>query len=324
MNRLNIAIAAEFELCEKVAECLENSELNIAELSIVEIYPFNEEQGMRFNNRAVAQLAVADVQWSNFDYVLFAGETAFAEHLANAAEAGCTVIDMKGVTAVISGVPVIVPTVNDELLAEELQRNIIALPDPQVSQAALALNGLISRLPLSQVFITSLLPASYTNGDTVTKLAGQTARLLNGIPLEENELRFAFDVFPLNQEKSAVNLAAQFNKIFPAVNAVFHSVQVPVFYGTSQKITALSDYELDTAQITEQWRENPLIAVEEGLITPVLNGEAENGETEVKLHISHLNSVENGIECWTVADEQRFTLATLSVALLEKLAQQYY
>lgn len=35
------------------------------------------------------------------------------------------------------------------------------------------------------MFVTSLLPASYTGVETVTKLAGQTAHLLNSIPLDE-------------------------------------------------------------------------------------------------------------------------------------------
>lgn len=54
---LNIAIAAEFDLCEKIAEALEQSELDVGKVSIVEIYPFEEEQAVRFRNKAVAQLA---------------------------------------------------------------------------------------------------------------------------------------------------------------------------------------------------------------------------------------------------------------------------
>ena len=37
------------------------------------------------------------------------------------------------------------------------------------------------------MFVTSLLPASYTGVETVTKLAGQTAHLLNSIPLDEED-----------------------------------------------------------------------------------------------------------------------------------------
>ncbi|MCK3657181.1 aspartate-semialdehyde dehydrogenase [Pasteurellaceae bacterium Pebbles2] len=326
MNRLNIAVAAEFELCEKVAEFLQQSRLNVSKFAVVEIVPFNEEQGVRFNNRAVEQIAADAVNWADFDYVLFAGEITQAPVIANAAEVGCVVIDMKGVSAMISGVPVIVPTVNEEQLVDLRQRNIVALPDPQVSQATLALAALANETQLNQVLISSLLPASYTDGETVSKLAGQTACLLNGIPLDEGEQRLAFDVFPLAQgaAKSAVNFSAQIQKIFPTLNVIFHAIQVPVFYGMAQKITALSDYEIDAERLKSQWQANPLIQVKENLITPVLNGEAESSEEQVKLHISGLSAVENGVEFWTVADEQRFNLASLTVQLLEKIYQQGY
>ncbi len=316
MNKLNIAIAAEFELCEKIADFLQNSGLEISQLSIVEIYPFNEEQGVRFNNKAVPQVAMDSVNWADFDYVLFAGEPTLAPHIANAVEVGCKVIDVLGVCAEISGVPVIVPSVNDEQINEILPHNIIALPNPQVTQTALALATLVQQIPLNQVMITSLLPASYQNAETVGKLAGQTARLLNGIPLDDNEQRLAFDVFPQTS-----HFSNQLAKIFPGLNTIFHAIQVPVFYGMAQKITALSDYEIDTERLEQQWQQNDFIQFEENLMTPVLNGEKESTEEAVKLHINSLTAVENGVEFWTVADEQRFNLAFLAVRLLAKIHQ---
>ena len=107
----------------------------------------------------------------------------------------------------MSDVPVVVPTINEENLTELRQRNIVSLPDPQVSQLALSLLPIIQQTNLTQVFATSLLPASYTDGETVNILAGQTARLLNGMPLEEGETRFAFDVFP--QQAANLNLQLQ-------------------------------------------------------------------------------------------------------------------
>ena len=52
---LNIAIAAEFELSEKIVERLEQSALEISSVSIVEITPFEEEQNIRFRNKGVEQ-----------------------------------------------------------------------------------------------------------------------------------------------------------------------------------------------------------------------------------------------------------------------------
>lgn len=313
---LNIAIAAEFELCEKIAESLEKSELGLGKVSIVEIYPFEEEQRVRFNNKSVAQYSPQEMDWFEVNYLFFAGDIEQVPHIATAAENGCVVIDMKGVCAALSDVPTVVPSINEADLVELRQRNIVSLPDPQVSQLALAIYPLLQSANLTQVFATSLLPASYQNGETVNKLAGQTARLLNGIPLDEEETRFAFDVHPQN----ALSLSNQLQKIFPQLNSViFHAVQVPVFYGMAQKVTALSDYEVDF-----QPQESEFLQHHDNLVTPVINGETEAGEEQVKLHISQLSAVENGIEFWTVADEQRFNLAHLSVKLLEAIYHQGY
>ncbi|PRM09919.1 USG-1 protein [Haemophilus influenzae] len=312
---LNIAIAAEFELSEKIVERLEQSALEISSVSIVEITPFEEEQNIRFRNKGVEQLSPNEVEWADF-YVFFAGKLEQVSHIAQAAEQGCIVIDMLGVCSALSDVPVVVPTVNESQLFELRQRNIVSLPDPQVSQLALTLAPILQETNLNQVFATSLLPASYTDAETVTKLAGQTARLLNGIPLDEEETRLAFDVYP----HQTPSLSNQLQRIFPQLDrATFHAIQVPVFYGLAQKVTALSDYDFDY-----QPQNSELITLEETLITPVLNGEQENGEESVKLHLSQISAVENGVEFWSVADEQRFNLALLSVKLLEGIYQQGY
>ena len=90
-TRLNVALVAEFDLCEKLAEALEQSCLEIEKVSVVELFPFAEEQGIRFNNKSVAQIALDETEWSDFDYVFFAGELAHATHIAKAASAGCMV-----------------------------------------------------------------------------------------------------------------------------------------------------------------------------------------------------------------------------------------
>ena len=77
-TRLNVALVAEFDLCEKLAEALEQSCLEIEKLSVVELFPFAEEQGIRFNNKSVAQLSLDETEWSDFDYVFFAGELTHA------------------------------------------------------------------------------------------------------------------------------------------------------------------------------------------------------------------------------------------------------
>lgn len=88
---LSIAIAAEFELSEKIVETLEQTQLEIESLTIIEIKPFKKEQGIRFNNKAVIQIMPEDADWTEFNYVLFAGTIEHVDLGQKIADSGCIV-----------------------------------------------------------------------------------------------------------------------------------------------------------------------------------------------------------------------------------------
>ncbi|QNS15179.1 oxidoreductase [Mannheimia bovis] len=328
MSIIHLAIASDFTLAEKLLEVLETQDLGIEKISAVELEPFGEEQNLRLGAKAVAQYALDEVNWAEFTHVLFAGKMAQAEVLAEAVKAGCVILDLYGITALISDVPVIVPSVNDENVANVRERNIVALANPQVSQLALALKPLLVQ-PLNQVFVTSLLPSAYFGDEKVKELAGQTARLLNGIPFDENAERIAFDVVPANVQGEEKKLPfskafeLQLAKVLPNLTAciTFHTIQVPVFYGVSQMVSVQSEYPLDAENLSTEWKATSWINFNENsVITAVKNGENEERNA---LEISQLLAKsEQEIQFWSVADEQRFSLALLSVELL-KLVLEY-
>lgn len=325
MNSVRLAIATDFSLAEKLIEALELAEFECEQLSAIELEPFSDEQSLRFNGKSVAQIESNKVQWQEFSHVFFGGKMAQAEILASAVQAGCIVLDLYGISALIQGVPVVVPSVNDEALSNLRERNIVALANPQISQLVLALNAVVDQ-PVSQIFATSLLPSSYFGDEKTKQLAGQTARLLNGINLDDEAERVAFDTVPANAqaaEKSqpfAKLAELQFAKIFPNWNVelVLHSVQVPVFYGLSQMVTLSSHETLDTENLSQQWESQEWVNFhQQNVITPVKNGE---NEEENALQISQLLSKgENALQFWSVADEQRFSLAFLAVELLKRV-----
>ncbi|MEG9490328.1 oxidoreductase [Mannheimia indoligenes] len=328
MSIIHLAIASDFTLAEKLLEVLETQDLGIEKISAVELEPFGDEQNLRLGAKAVAQYALDEVNWAEFTHVLFAGKMAQAEVLAEAVKAGCVILDLYGITALISDVPVIVPSVNDENVANVRERNIVALANPQVSQLALALKPLLAQ-PLNQVFVTSLLPSAYFGDEKVKELAGQTARLLNGIPFDENAERIAFDVVPANVQGEEKKLPfskafeLQLAKVLPNLTAciTFHTIQVPVFYGVSQMVSVQSEYPLDAENLSTEWKATSWINFNENsVITAVKNGENEERNA---LEISQLLvKSEQEIQFWSVADEQRFSLAFLSVELL-KLVLEY-
>ncbi|MDG6246564.1 oxidoreductase [Glaesserella parasuis] len=329
MANIRLAIAADFLLAEKLLEALEQSSLDFEQISAVELESFGEEHSLRFGAKAVEQIAVEDVNWSQFSHVLFAGKMANAELLAQAVQAGCVILDLYGISALIGNVPVIVPSVNNEMIANVRERNIVALANPQISQLALALKPLLDQ-PIQHIFVTSLLPSAYFGDEKVRELAGQTAQLLNGIPLDDEKPRVAFDAVPANVQGDEKHLPfsrafeLQLAKVLPNLTAsvTFHSVQVPVFYGISQMISVQSEYTLDATALSEQWQQQAWVKFNsDNVITPVKNGEDE----EVNLlQISQLlNKNENALQFWAVADEQRFSLAFLAVELLKEVITSY-
>lgn len=323
MANIHLAIAADFLLAEKLLEALEQSDLPLETVSAVELEAFGDEHSLRWGAKAVPQIPLEEVNWAQFSHVLFAGKMANAELLAQAVKAGCVILDLYGITALIGNVPVVVPGVNDEAIEQVRERNIVALANPQISQLALALKPLLDQ-PLAQVFVTSLLPSAYFGDEKVRELAGQTAQLLNGIPLDDEKPRVAFDVVPANVQPGensqpfAKTFALQLAKVLPQLtaNVVFHAVQVPVFYGVSQMVSVQSAYGLDAAQLSQQWQQQPWLQFNaEAVITAVKNGEDEEQNC---LQISQLlTTQENALQFWSVADEQRFSLAFLAVALLK-------
>lgn len=322
MSQIHLAIAADFTLAEKLLEVLESRNLTFDKVSAVEIEPFGEEQNLRFGTKAVEQFELDNLDWSQFTHVLFAAPMAHAETLAKATQAGCIILDLFGITALIGNVPVVVPNVNNEALVNLREHNIVALANPQISQLVLALQPLLSQ-PLSHVFVSSLLPSAYFGEEKVKELAGQTARLLNGIPFDENAERIAFDVVPANVQGDEKKLPfsrmfeLQLAKVLPNLSAqvTFHSVQVPVFYGVSQMVSVQSEYELDVENLSADWAANAWINFSENeVLTPVKNGEMEEQNA---LQISQLLvKDENALQFWSVADEQKFSLAFLAVELL--------
>src|SRR3712207_1399572 len=117
MSNIRLAIAADFTLASKLLEALEQSDLSLDKISAVEIEPFGEEQSLYAGSKAIEQIALDEVNWSDFSHVFFAAPMAQAEVLAQAVQAGCIVLDLYGISALIANVPVIVPSVNDEAIA---------------------------------------------------------------------------------------------------------------------------------------------------------------------------------------------------------------
>lgn len=324
-TNLNLAIAAEFDLADKLIEALEQATVQFDEVVSVQLTPFREDQSLRYDGHSVAELKAEDVDWSEYNYLLIAGELTHANLIADAAQAGCIVIDINSVCGRVQEIPMVLPGVNEELLNDLRHSNIVCLPDPQVSQLLLPIASLLNDNSIDQIMVSSLVSASYGDRENISRLAGQTAKLLNGIPLDDEEKRLAFDIFPyIFEQGSEDRLSQQVGKILQHRNIPchIHSVQVPLFYGLAQQVSLISEYPLNSEALIDNWQHSELLNYHlDRVFTPINTNEEDFAE---QLHLSDMKQNEQVLSYWSVTDEQKFSLVKLSITMIELILAQGY
>jgi aspartate-semialdehyde dehydrogenase len=184
---------------EALLELLQERQFPVGEL-----YPLASERSaganVRFNGKSLLVQNAEEFDWSQAQLAFFvAGSDASARYAEEAGNMGCLVIDTSGLFAMEPDVPLVVPGVNPQVLADYRNRNIVAVADSMVSQLLTAIKPLTEQAGLSRLHVTTLMSVSSRGKAAVDDLAGQSARLLNGIPAEEGVFakQLAFNLLPL-------------------------------------------------------------------------------------------------------------------------------
>ncbi len=169
---------------ETLLELLEEREFPVATL-----YPLVDSDGdldgVRFAGRALTVESAADFDWSQVQLAFFMAGSAATERWAQeAVDAGCLVIDNSLFFRDDFEVPLVIPEVNGEALADFRQRNIVASPTCIVTELLLALKPIHDEVGIERVNLVSLQSVSGSGKAGVQELARQTAALLNGRPAE--------------------------------------------------------------------------------------------------------------------------------------------
>ncbi len=186
---------------EALLELLQERQFPVGEL-----YPLASERSaganVRFNGKSLLVQNAEEFDWTQAQLAFFAaGSEASARYAEEAANAGCLVIDTSGLFAMEPDVPLVVPDVNPLVLADYRNRNIIAVAE-QPDQPAADRHQTADRRQagLSRLHVTTLMSVSSRGKEAVDALAGQSARLLNGIPIDEDDFfgrQLAFNMLPL-------------------------------------------------------------------------------------------------------------------------------
>jgi aspartate-semialdehyde dehydrogenase len=289
-----------------------------------------------FKGKEITVLDADEFDWSQVQLGFFSAGGSVSEKFAPiAAEAGCVVIDNTSQYRYDADIPLIVPEVNPQALANFRNRNIIANPNCSTIQMMVALKPIHDAVGIERINVCTYQSVSGSGKAAIDELAHQTAALLSGkeVKTEAFSRQIAFNVIPQidvfmdnDYTKEEMKMVWETQKIMGdntiLVNAT--AVRVPVFYGHGEAIHLETRTPIDAEDVKD------LLANAPGI---VLHREREEFPTQVSsasgndnVHVGRVRndiSHPNGINLWVVSDNVRKGAATNSVQIAEVLIRDY-
>jgi aspartate-semialdehyde dehydrogenase len=266
-----------------------------------------------------------------------AGGSVSAEYAPKAAAAGCIVVDNTSHFRYDDDIPLVVPEVNPEKIADYKNRGIIANPNCSTIQMLVALKPIYDAVGIARINVCTYQAVSGTGKKGIEEVVKQTAKLLNGQPIETNVYpkQIAFNVLPQidvfmdnGYTKEEMKMVWETQKILSdesvKVNAT--AVRVPVFYGHSEAVHIETRAKIDVDTIRALLSKAPGVTVLDerkngGYPTAVTQsaGHDDVFVGRIREDISH----PFGIDLWVVGDNVRKGAALNSVQIAEILVKNY-
>ncbi|MCI1027828.1 aspartate-semialdehyde dehydrogenase [Pantoea dispersa] len=290
-------------------------------------------ESVRFDGRSLRVQDAAEFDWSQAQLAFFtAGREASARYAEEAASQGCLVIDSSDLFALEPDVPLVVPDVNPQVLADYRNRNIITVADALVSQLLSAIKPLVETAGLGRLQVTNLVSVSSHGKAAVDGLAGESARLLNGVPADEHYFgrQLAFNLLP-QQADSAGSVASE-RRLVDQVRKVLQdeglpiavsSVQAPVFYGNAQIVYIENLRPLSAEEARDELARADDISLSDDGDYPTPVSDASGSEALSIGSVRNDYGIPELLQFWSVADNIRFGGALMAVKTAEKLVQEY-
>jgi len=290
-------------------------------------------ESVRFDGRSLRVHDAAEFDWSQAQLAFFtAGREASARYAEEAASQGCLVIDSSDLFALEPDVPLVVPDVNPQVLADYRNRNIITVADALVSQLLSAIKPLVDTAGLGRLQVTNLVSVSSHGKAAVDGLAGESARLLNGVPADEHYFgrQLAFNLLP--QQADGAGSVASERRLVDQVRKVLQdeglpiavsSVQAPVFYGNAQIVYIENLRPLSAEEARDELARADDISLSDDGDYPTPVSDASGSEALSIGSVRNDYGIPELLQFWSVADNIRFGGALMAVKTAEKLVQEY-
>ena len=306
------------------------------------VYPLASSRSagkrVEFKGRQLRVENLEEFDFSKTHIGLFsAGASVSKVHAPRAAEAGCVVIDNTSHFRYDDDIPLVVPEVNPEKIAEYNRRGIIANPNCSTIQMVVALKPIQDAAGIERINVCTYQAVSGTGKQAIEELASQTAALLNCKPIECQVYpkQIAFNVLPHidvflenGYTKEEMKMVWETRKILgdESIRVNPTTVRVPVFYGHSEAVHVETREKLTAEHARELLSAAPGVVLSDdsdaGVYPTAVTDSAGKDPVfvgRVRDDISH----ERGLDMWVVADNVRKGAALNSVQIAEILVKHY-
>ncbi len=290
-----------------------------------------------FRGKQVLVQDAVGFDWSKADIGLFsAGAKVSAEFAPRAAETGCVVIDNTSQFRYDDEIPLVVPEVNPQRIADYTRHGIIANPNCSTIQMLLALKPIADAVGIERVVVSTYQAVSGAGKRAIEELGQQTMALFRheDAVTEVFPKRIAFnclpqiDVFQDNgYTKEEMKMLWETRKILeiPDLALTATCVRVPVFYGHSEAVNVVTQKAITIESLRTLLEKAPGVTVvdnqEKGLWPSALDaaGQDTTYVGRIRADCSH----ERGINFWVVSDNIRKGAALNSIQIAEFLIRDY-
>ena len=290
---------------------------------------------VNFKNKDYSLLGLNDFDFSKVQIAFFSAGSAIAEKWVPIAAKKTIVIDNSKHFRMDKDIPLIVPEVNPESLAQYKNKNIIANANCSTIQLVLALKPLHDQFKIKRVVTSTYQSVSGGGKNHMMELEEQTKSVLEKKKVKSKNFtkQIAFNVIPhidsfMNDgsTKEEWKMVVETKKILdPSINLTATCVRVPVFVGHSESVNIEFENNIDLVKVKNCLTNAPGCNVVDkhidgGYVTPA---EIDGDFTTYISRIREDKTQKNSINMWVVSDNLLKGAALNAVQIAQLLCEKY-
>ncbi|HLF12094.1 MAG TPA: aspartate-semialdehyde dehydrogenase [Gammaproteobacteria bacterium] len=293
---------------------------------------------VKFRDQTIPVHVLEGFNFEQVQLALFsAGGSVSAEFAPRAAAAGAVVIDNSSHFRYEDDIPLVVPEVNPQRIADYTNRGIIANPNCSTIQMVVALKPIHDAVGIERINVATYQAVSGAGRSALERLTEHTRQILAGIDpvVRGNEKWVAFNAVPqidvfldTGYTKEEMKMIWETRKIMedPSIMVNPTAVRVPVYFGHSEAVHIETRTKITVPEVRTLLNSAPGVVVIDGRKLGAYPTAATDAAHQDAVYVGRIRedlSHPRGINLWIVADNVRKGAATNSVQIAEILVNQF-